>query len=335
MPDTRSLGPWLRRFLEEHLPSERNLARNTQLSYRDTFCLLVPFVAKSAGRAVDRLQVRDLSAERVLAFLAQLEDRRGCSPQTRNQRLAAIRSFARYVASRNPEHIEWCSQIRAIPCKKAPAPPVGYLEQNELDALLNAPQRDTPQGRRERALLLFLYSTGARVSEAVQLKVGHLQLSEDRHGHSLVTLSGKGGKTRLCPLLPGAAQALADLTAGRAAEAPLFLNRNGRRLTRSGIRQLVVRCAQKAAEQVPSLAAKRVGPHVLRHTSATHLLRSGVDLNTIRAWLGHAKLDTTAIYAAIDLETKAEAIACCDGEKLAAVKPWREDETLMQFLRSL
>lgn len=335
MPDTRTLGPWLRRFLEEHLPSERNLARNTQLSYRDTFCLLVPFVAEPDGRAVDRLAVRDISAERVLAFLAHLEARRGCSPQTRNQRLAAIRSFARYVASRSPEHIEWCSQIRAIPRKKAPAPPVGYLEKHELDALLDAPERDTPQGRRERTLLLFLYSTGARATEAAQLKVGNLQLSEDGHGHSLVTLRGKGGKTRLCPLLPGAARALADLAAGRAAAAPLFRNRNGRPLTRSGIRQSVVRCAQKAAEQVPSLAAKRVGPHVLRHTAATHLLRSGVDLNTIRAWLGHAKLDTTAIYAEIDLEAKAEAIACCDGEELATAKPWREDETLMAFLRSL
>ena len=157
MPDTGSLGPWLRRFLEEHLPTERNLARNTQLSYRDTFCLLLPFVATQVRRAVDQLQVRDLGSDRVLAFLAHLEADRGCSPRTRNQRLAAIRAFARYVASHSPEHVEWCGQIRTIPLKKAPPPSVGYLEKNEIDALLEAPDRSTRQGRREHALLLFLY----------------------------------------------------------------------------------------------------------------------------------------------------------------------------------
>ncbi len=156
MADVHSLGPWLRRFLEEYLVSERNLARNTQLSYRDTLALLLPFVARELGKPVDRLSVRDLSGERVRSFLAHLEDGRGCSARTRNQRLAAIRAFARYVASRSPEHVEWCSRIRAIPIKKAAPPPVGYLEKHELDALLDVPDTSTAQGRRERALLLFL-----------------------------------------------------------------------------------------------------------------------------------------------------------------------------------
>ena len=177
MPDTRTLGPWLRRFLEEHLTSERNLARNTQLSYRDTLALLLPFVAARVRRPVEQLAVRDLSAAHVRAFLAHLEEVRGCCPRTRNQRLAAIRALARYVADRSPAHVEWCGQIRAIPLKKAAQPAVGYLEKDELDALLEVPDTATPQGRRERALLLFMYHTGARVSEAVQLTVGDLQLA--------------------------------------------------------------------------------------------------------------------------------------------------------------
>lgn len=336
MTNPRSLGPWLRRFLEEHLPTERNLARNTQLSYRDTFCLLLPFVAAQARRPVDRLQVRDLGPERVLAFLAHVEKDRGCSPRTRNQRLAAIRAFARYVASRSPEHVEWCGQVRAIPLKKAPAPSVGYLEKNEVEALLEAPDRGTRQGRREHALLLFLYSTGARVSEAAQLTVGDLQLDREHPVHSFVSLRGKGGKTRLCPLLTPTAETLAATVAGRSGSEPVFLNRRDHALTRSGMRQLVGRCAARAAEGVPSLAAKRVSPHTLRHTAATHLLRSGVDVNTIRAWLGHAKLDTTMIYAELDLETKARAIACSEGVGHGATaRPWRKDKGLMAFLRSL
>ena len=335
MADVHSLGPWLRRFLEEYLVSERNLARNTQLSYRDTLALLLPFVAGELGKPVDRLSVRDLSGERVRSFLAHLEDGRGCSARTRNQRLAAIRAFARYVASRSPEHIEWCTRIRTIPSKKAVPPPVGYLEKHELEALLDVPDTSTAQGRRERALLLFLYHTGARASEAAQLKVGSLQLAAEAPDRSLVTLRGKGGKTRLCPLLHGSARALAELVAGRSAGEAVFLNRLGHPITRSGIRQLVIRCAAKAANRAPSLAAKKVSPHLLRHTSATHMLRSGVDLNTIRAWLGHASLDTTTVYAEIDLEIKAKAIAVFDSSEPASGRSYRDDKGLMAYLRAL
>lgn len=337
MTDVRQLGPWVRRFLEEHLTSERNLARNTQLSYRDTFTLLLPFASDWARKPVDRLAVRDLDPDCVRAFLDHLEQERGCSPQTRNQRLAAVRSFARYVASRSPEHVEWCGQIRAIPLKKAVPPPVGYLEKSEIDALLEAPDRTTPQGRREFAVLLFLYNSGARASEAAGLRVGDVQaaVSVPNRGPTIVTMRGKGGKTRRCPLWPRTALALEPLVAGRAPEEPVFLNRRGRPLTRSGIRQLVERCAHRAAERAPSLAGRRVGAHLLRHTSATHMLRSGVDLNTIRAWLGHAKIDTTAVYAEIDLETKAKAIALCDSDEVGSSKPWRKDKGLMAYLRSL
>ena len=239
------------------------------------------------------------------------------------------------MAGRSPEHVEWCGRIRAIPLKKAAPPPVGYLEKHELDALLAAPDTSTPQGRRERALLLFLYHTGARASEAAQLTVGRLQLAGKSPGHSLVVLRGKGGKTRLCPLLQASARALADLAEGRASGEAVFLNRLGHPITRSGIRQVVERCAANAADRAPSLAAKKVGPHVLRHTAATHMLRSGVDLNTIRAWLGHARLDTTTVYAEIDIERKAKAIAFFDSAEPALRKSYRDDKGLMAYLRSL
>ena len=280
MSDNPTLGPWLRRFLEEHVVTERNLARNTQLSYRDTLALLLPFVARKARRPVDRLTVRDCSAELVLAFLAHLEHDRDCSPRTRNHRLSAVLAFARYVASRCPEQIEWCSQIAAIPRKKAAPPAVGYLEKHEIDALLAVPDTATHQGRREYAILLFLYHTGARVSEAVQLTIADVQLSAKGVGRSLVTLRGKGGKTRQCPLLQGSAEALEALVAGRASGEAVFRNRRGAPITRSGMRQLVKRCAKTATARVTSLRSKRVsGPHTLRHSAATHMLRAGVDLN--------------------------------------------------------
>ena len=321
--------------VEEYLVSERNLARNTQLSYRDTLALLLPFVAAQARTPVDRLGARDLDADRVRAFLVHLEQGRGCSPRTRNQRLAAIRCFARYVAGRCPEHVAWCSRIRAVPLKKAAPPPVGYLEKHEIEALLDAPNTSTPQGRLERALLLFLYHTGARASEAAQLRVGRLQLAGNGPGHSLVTLRGKGGKTRLCPLLPASARALAPVVQGRGAGEAVFLSRLRRPITRSGIRQQVGRCTARAVQQAPSLAGKKVGPHVLRCTAATHLLRSGVDLNTIRAWLGHVRLDTITVYAEIDLQRKAKSVTLFDSDELAPDQSYCDYEGPMSFLRSL
>ena len=335
MTDPGILGPWLRRFLEEHLVTERNLARNTQLSYRDTLVLLLPFIAALARRSVEQLRFRDLGAARIRAFLLHLEQNRGCSPQTRNQRLAAIRAFARFVASHCPEQVEWSAQIRAIPRKKTVPQPVAYLEKPEVDALLDAPDRSRPQGRSEHALLLFLYNSGARVSEAVQLMVGDLQLEPCGPLHALVTLRGKRGKRRQCPLWKSTADLLAQLVDGRAADEAVFRNRRGRPLTRSGMLKLVKRCAREAARRVPSLAAKNVSPHVVRHTTATHLLRAGVDINTIRVWLGHVRLETTNIYAEIDLETKARAIASCEASATADSKPWSEDEGTMAFLRSL
>jgi integrase/recombinase XerD len=331
MSDHTLLGPWIRRFLLEHVVAERNLARNTQHSYRDAFSLLIPFAAKKQKKSVDRLAVVDLSADIVRRFLADLESARSCKIATRNQRLAAIRAFAGFVAEHNPVHIEWCGQIRSIPFKKAGKAVVPYLEKVEMDALLAAPDRRTAQGRRDYALLLFLYNAGARATEAAQLKVGDLDILT-----ACAKITGKGGKQRLCPLWPATITELSTLVRRRAAAEPVFLNRLGHTITRFGIHTLVERYTLRICAKFPTLATKRVSPHSIRHSTATHLLRAGVDINTIRGWLGHVSLDTTNIYAEIDLEMKAKALAKC--ELVPENKPgkrWRDQPALMDFLRRL
>jgi integrase/recombinase XerD len=336
MRDHATLGPWIRRFLLEHLVHERNLARNTQRSYRDTLALMVPFVSGQAHTAVDRLTIIDVTADRVRQFLREIEDTRRCSTATRNQRLAAIHALARFVGERSPEHLEWAGQIRSIPFKKCGKTPVTYLEKPEMDALLASPDQETAQGRRDHALLLFLYNTGARADEAAQATIADLQLGHvTGSGCAAVKLRGKGNKVRHCPLWPQTAAALAALVAGRPETERVFLNRRGQPVTRFGIHTLVGRHVGKARAHVPSLAAKRVSPHSIRHSTATHLLRAGVDINTIRAWLGHVSLTTTNIYAEVDLEMKAKALALCQITEGAPPKRWREDHGLMAFLRAL
>ena len=331
MGSGRMLSPWLRRFLVEYVVTERRLARNTQKSYRDTFTLLLPFISTKARKPVDRLDVEDVSASRVRQFLVHVEEDRGCSVQTRNQRLTAIRSFARFVAGRDPARLAWCMQIRAIATKKAAAQPVSWMCREDMEALLAVPDRQTPRGRTEHALLLFLYNTGARVSEVTGLQVGDLQIAQRDGRHALVTLRGKGGKIRQCPLWPRSRDILAELVRGRSDDDAVFLSRHRKPYTRFGVYRLVERCAA----HVPSLAERSITPHVVRHTSACHLLQAGVDLNTIRAWLGHVSLDTTNIYAEIDLQMKADAMALCDAGQPTPDRPWKEDKGVIAFLKAL
>src|ERR1035437_1894182 len=331
MNDKNLLGPWVRRFLLEHLVSERNLARNTQRSDRDALTLLIPFVVGKTHQAVDRLKVVDVSAGLVGLFLTDREQAWQCANTTRHQRLAAGQAPAHFVGEHSPEHIAWCGQIRSVPFKKASKAVIPYLDKPQMDALLAAPDRETAQGRRDHTLLLFLYNSGTRAEEAAQLLVGELALA----GGS-VKIRGKGGKERHCPLWPSTVAALTALIADRSPTAPVFLNRHGHPMTRFGIHTLVERYVCKAQIQRPSMAAKRISPHTIRHTTATHLLRAGVDINTVRAWLGHVSLDTTNIYAEIDLETKAKALAKCEvGDPSKPKRRWREDPGLMAFLRSL
>jgi site-specific recombinase XerD len=336
MTDTALLGPWVRRFLLDYLVGERNLARNTQRSYRDTLRLLLPFTARCARRSVDRLGVEDLSADRVRAFLQELEEARECGVATRNQRLAAIHSLAHFIGLHSPEHVRWCGEIRAIPLKRAPRPLVTYLEKKEMDALLAAPRQSTAQGRRDHAVLLFLYNTGARADEVAHVRIADLDLGHTPgRDPSSVLVRGKGNKLRRCPLWARTVNELLPLVSGRAPTEHVFLNRRGQPLTRFGVYALVERYAVVIAATLPSVGCKRISPHTIRHTTATHLLRAGVDLNTIRAWLGHVSLSTTNLYAEIDLEMKAKALASCEFEGRVIRKPWREDAGLMEFLRTL
>jgi integrase/recombinase XerD len=336
MTDPSLLGPWVRRFLLEYLVGERNLARNTQQSYRDTLRLLLPFAARNVKAPIDRLRVEDLTADRIRAFLKDVEEQRGCGVATRNQRLAAIHSLAHFIGLHSPEYIAWCGQIRVVPFKKAPMVPVCYLEKNEMDALLAAPDLNTTQGCRDQAMLLFLYNTGARADEAAHVLISDLHLGLTPEGDlSVVLLRGKGNKLRRCPLWAKTVNSLRPLVSSRGPQEHVFLNRRGQPLTRFGIHALVERYAEKAATNLPSVAKKRVSPHTIRHTTATHLLRSGVDINTIRAWLGHVSLSTTNIYAEVDLEMKAKALANCEVKGEEEPKPWCEDVGLMEFLRGL
>lgn len=327
------VGPWVRRFLLEYLVGEKNLSRNTQASYRDTMKLFLPFAAARARKSLDQLVIEDLSADQLRQFLTHLEQVRGCTISTRNQRLAAIHALARFIGRHSPEHIAWSGKVCSVPFKKASKPALPYLEKSEMDAILAAPDRQTAQGNRDYALLLFLYNSGARADEAARLTISNLNLDPSPS----VSITGKGNKVRLCPLWTWTARTLAPLVQGRIPSERLFLNRLGQPITRFGIHTLVKRTVVKAIKKVPSLSGKRVGPHTIRHTTAVHLLRSGVDINTIRGWLGHVSLGTTNVYAQVDLEMKAKALAHCEisGPQRDKQRNWRNDRDLMNFLRSL
>lgn len=326
------LGHWVRRFLLEHLVADRNLSRNTQVSYRDTLTLFLPFVGKRTAIAIDRLSVTDITPDHVRAFLKYLEDERHCGIITRNQRLAAIRSLAYFIGAHAPEHLAWCTEVRAVPFKKAAKRVIDYLDKPEMEALLLTPNQNTVLGRRDHALLLFMYNSGARADEVAGLCLRNLQLGTSPS----VRILGKGNKWRVCPLWPITAEALQPLVHGRDESERVFLGRTGKRITRFGIHRLVTGYAMQAGKQLESMRSKRIGPHTIRHATAVHLLRAGVDINTIRAWLGHVSLDTTNIYAEVDLEMKAKALAKVDVSDLATKSARPETlPSLMAFMRGL
>ena len=334
MSDGHPLGPFVRRFLLEEVVADRNLTLNTQRSYRDSIRLLLRFLHEHHAIESTRVTVEQITATVARTFLAHLEEQRGNSVSTRNQRLAAIHSLFRFVARQVPELVDHAAQIHAIPLRRSAAPTMAYLEKPEIDALLAVPDRGRPQGQRDYALLLFLYNTGARATETAELAVGAVALD----GAPSVRFLGKGRKTRTCPLWPHTAKTLRQLLGARLdgpRDEPVFRNVRGEPVTRFGIHDLLARTVRKAAETTPSLRAKRVSPHTLRHTTAVHLLRAGVDINTIRAWLGHVSLETTNRYAEVDLETKAKALEICAITNSDRTPTWRKDKDLMAFLSSL
>ncbi len=336
MKDNRVLAPWIKRFLLEYLPADRNFARNTQHSYRDALRLFVIFASATLRRKPDELLVEELGADLVKKFMCHIEERRKCSVATRNQRLAALRTLAKFVGEHSPEHLSWCAQIRNIPFKKSEHRPIAYLEKDEIDTLLATPKRGSQLGSRDYALLLFLYNTGARADEVAQLTICDLRLcGPQEKSQSLVQLRGKGNKIRFCPLWASTTAVLKELIRGRNEQERVFLGRSRRAMTRFGVHDIVTRYARLGRGNRAGLRHKRIGPHTIRHTTATHLLRAGVDINTIRAWLGHVSIDTTNIYAETDLEMKAKALGMCEAKLRQPRKRWRDNPDLLKFLAQL
>ncbi|MEQ1735910.1 MAG: tyrosine-type recombinase/integrase [Rhodoglobus sp.] len=304
----RSLQQLVQDFFEQHLPIERNASRNTIVAYRDAMKLFLQHASTRARTSPDQLankQAIDVAAVR--AFLSFLEKQRGCGPRTRNQRLAAIKAFARYVASVAPEHLERCRRIREMPPARCEHVEVKYLEDAEILGLINA--TNSVKHRRDRALLLLLYNSGARVQELVDLNIRDIVLDPMPY----VVLVGKGRKQRTCPLWTKTVEAIRAWLDGRPKthrDDALFLNARGARLSRSGVADILRRLTSRA-KLAPHHAA-RVSPHVIRHTTAMHLLQSGVDITTIAAWLGHADLSTTHGYVEINLRMKQAAVSALE-----------------------
>jgi integrase/recombinase XerD len=328
----------LRAFFAQHLSLTRGLSPRTISSYRDTFVLLLRFLAARHGCGVVNLELRHLRADDVLAFLDHLETERKNSVATRNARLAAIHAFARFLATRDPEQVEEAQRLMAVPIKRGPAHAVDYLEGDEIGAMLAAVLPQRQDGVRDRALLLTLFNTGARVQELLDLRASDLQLDRP----TFVRLRGKGRKERLCPLWPettDALRALLHVTPASTADAiPIFRNHRGEPMTRFGVRYLLRRYAERARSAAPTLAVKRVHPHTARHSAAVHLLRAGVDLVTISHWLGHASVETTNRYAAIDLETKRQALERAGpvtAGSESTVTAWRTDASVLEWLEAL
>jgi site-specific recombinase XerD len=339
MANTHLIGPLVRRFLLEEVGSDRNLSVNTQRSYRDALRLLFHFLAEHYTLEPTQVTVEHLTADVVKSFLTYLEQERGNAIDTRNLRLTALHSLFRFISRHIPELIEQATQIQQIPLRRTTQPTVAYLEKDEIDAMLATPDRRAFQGQRAYALLLFLYNTGARVTEAVQTNVGALHLDTSP---ASVRFLGKGRKVRLCPLWPHTVDVLRHLLGARLEgpeDLPVFLNVRRQRMTRFGVHTLVERTVAKAARTTPTLGRKQVSPHTIRHTTAVHLLRAGVDINTIRAWLGHVSLETTNRYAQVDLTMKAKALETCapshDEHSLDHTAAWHQDRDLMVFLASL
>ena len=334
-PSKHPLGPYLRRFLIEETLLDRNLALNTQKSYRDAFVQLLRFMKDRHGVSPENLVVENVTPTVLRGFMGYLQKDRGNGDSTRNQRMAALHSFFRYIARETPELVDLSSQVNALPMRKTVTKSIPYLEKDEIEAVLEAPDRSKAQGRRDHALLLFLYNTGARADEAAQLPTSGLDLSRNPY----VKFVGKGQKERVCPLWPQTVTVLKALLEERgpvASGSYVFLNCRGKPMTRFGIRSLVKRTVARAAERLPSLRLKKISTHGIRHTTAVHLLRAGVDINTIRAWLGHVSIDTTNRYTEADLEMKAEALRTTSIPVPRGPGSWEEKrKTLMAFLGSL
>lgn len=331
---TLALG--LKGFFMDYLPCQRALSPQTLQSYRDSLKLLLQFTAGKKGDP-SGLAVEDISVEKVAGFLQNLETGRRNRVSTRNVRLSAIHSFFRYLGGQCPEHMNQVQRILGIPFKRTGSREIDHLDFDEIQAVLQSVDTNARNGCRDLALLSFMFNTGARVSEVVGLQTGDLRLSAP----CSVLLRGKGSKERTCPIWPETARLLRKLVDQHdlppSQSAPVFANDHGDRLTRFGVRLILKKYVEKAARQRPALKRKRLHPHSMRHSTALHLLRSGVDLSTIAHWLGHVSVNTTNKYISLDLEAKREALAkakpLLKGSRRAG--KWHQDQNLMAWLTSL
>jgi len=328
-----ALPPLLQAYFTERLARQRDASPHTIASYRDSFRLLLMFLNEITSKAPSKLQLEDLDTARITAFLASLEDERGNSVRTRNARLTAIHSFFHFAALKAPECSEQIARVLSIPEKRFDSTIISYLTEPEIDTLLAAPDRSTPTGRRDHALLLVAVQTGLRASELASLRCEDLN-----PGAGWVRCEGKGRKERCTPLSRATRQVLRVWLRelGDDPGGPLFPSRTGGHLTRSAIWRLVVKHTATARAQCPSLASKNITPHTLRHTATMRLLRAPepVDTATIALWLGHESLDSTNKYLHADMELKRRAL---DRTTPTNAKPgrYRPPDRLLAFLESL
>jgi integrase/recombinase XerD len=332
-------GTLIRSFFEDHLTCQKGVSGATLKNYRDALRLFLLFIAEDTGCRLSRLSLAEFTAERVVRFLHDLETRRHNHIRTRNQRLSVLSTFFDYLASRVPQMLAEAERVAAIPSKRVPLPATGYLERDQVEALFAALPKQGRYALRDRTLLLFLYNTGARVQEVAELKVGNLEFDDPPRVH----LHGKGDKWRVCPLWSDTSRLLQTLLTQHASSAPpdhpVFVSHQGQALTRYGIYKLVRRHTAHLT-MATGADIHHISPHSLRHTTAVHLLESGVEINVIRAWLGHVSLETTNRYAELTLRMKTQALQQCQPPTLSSERSrdrsvWRDDVELLQWLKSL
>jgi integrase/recombinase XerD len=329
------LGAVVRDYFTDYLPRLRGTSPHTIHSYRDSIVLLLRFLSTRQRQPLAKLDLVDLDPPGILAFLSYLEQERKNGVATRNVRLSAIHAFFRFLASRNPEHLDLAQRVLGIPFKRAQQRAIDYLEYEEIDSILKAINRTSSQGRRDYVLLATMFNSGGRVQEIVDLRACDLQLTKPFQ----VRLFGKGRKERYCPLWPQTAAVLRAFCKERnldlRSEARLFLNHRGEPLTRFGVRYILARCLDLACREIPNLGKKRLHPHSMRHSTAIALLKAGVALSTISHFLGHASLNTTNRYLKVDLEMKRKAIARVKPVPRQLRTPWSKDHTILDWLESL
>ena len=327
-----SLSALIQDFFCRRLITQRNASPQTIAGYRDTFRLLFHYAQEKLKKTPAALRFEDLGSDFVLKFLDYLEQQRRNCERTRNLRLAAIRSFLRYVSYRLPGSLSSIQQVLAIPLKRFDRPSLEFLQREEVEAIITAPDITTFSGHRDFVMFLTLYNTGARVSEIIRLQVGDV-CPESK---ASILIHGKGRKQRTVPLWKSTQRHLKKwlLRWKSDSHEPLFPSRSGRSLTRSGVEYRLRLAVKKAAEQFPSLEKRQISPHTLRHTTAMHLLQSGVDITVIALWLGHESPVTTHMYVEADLAMKEKALQKLQDPSLKSVR-YQASDSLLSFLESL